>query len=214
LDGELKIVILDESDHISISGQAILRNLMESYADNTRFILTGNYSHKIITALRSRCQSIDIKPDIKSVVGRCLSILKSQSIEIPSEQKKLLVELIRKNFPDLRKCINELQKFSTSGVLDITSSKSTNEIVDLILTNIKSKKTLETRKYLIENQELFDNDYETLLKDLLNSVYTSDMDDLTKKSAILTIADYLYKMVLVTDREICCIACLLELETI
>lgn len=212
LDGELKVIILDESDHISMSGQAILRNLMESYAGNTRFILTGNYQHKIIEALRSRCQSIDIKPDLKNALGRCLNILKEEGIEIPDNQKKPLVELVKKHFPDLRKCINELQKFSSSGILDIYSKSDTNEIVQLILKNIKSKKGLETRKFLIENQELFDNDYESLLKDLLNSVYTSNMDDLTRKSMILTIADYLYKIVFVTDREICAIACLLELE--
>lgn len=214
LDGELKVIILDESDHISMSGQAILRNLMESYAGNTRFILTGNYQHKIIEALRSRCQSIDIKPDLKNTLGRCLNILKEEGVEIPDNQKKLLVELVKKHFPDLRKCINELQKFSSSGILDIYSKSDTNEIVQLILKNIKSKKGLETRKFLIENQELFDNDYESLLKDLLNSVYTSNMDDLIRKSMILTIADYLYKIVFVTDREICAIACLLELETI
>jgi DNA polymerase III delta prime subunit len=214
MDGGIKLVILDESDAISLEGQKCLRNLMESYAGNTRFILTGNYKHKIIKALRSRCQSIDIKPDIKSALVRCFNILNKENIEVPTEQKKLLVELVRSNFPDIRQCINQIHKFSVSGVLNIEAKNNTNELIDLILTNIKSKKTLETRKYLIENQELFDNDHESLLKDLLNSVYTSNMDDLKKKSAILTIADYLHKMVFVTDREICCIACLLELETI
>lgn len=211
-DGGLKIVILDEQDQMSTQAQAILRNVMESYSSTTRFILTGNYKHKIIPALQSRCQSLTLHTSIKDVTRRCLEILRKENIQIPDDQKKNLVNLIRNHYPDIRKCINELEKFSKSGTLHIETKKDTNEIMELIHKNLTFKKTLETRKFLIENEELFDSDHESLLKDLLNYFYNHLIDDTIKKQAILIIADHLFKMVHVTDREICCISCLLQLE--
>lgn len=211
-DGGLKIVILDEADYLSKSSMAILRNVMESYSSTTRFILTGNYKHRIIPALQSRCQNLTLHTSLKDVTRRCVEILRKENINIPEDQKKGLVTLIKSYYPDIRKCINELEKFSKSGVLTIESKRDTNEIMDLIYNNLKSSKTLETRKFLIENEELFDSDHESLLKDLLNHFYGLQIDDTIKKQAILIIADSLFKMMSVTDREICCIACLLQLE--
>lgn len=211
-DGGLKIVILDETDFGTANFQAILRNVIESYSSTTRFILTGNYKHRIIPALQSRCQSLTLHTSLKDVTRRCLEILKKEGIEIPNDQKKPLVALIKSRYPDIRKCINELEKYSKSGILSIETKKDTNQVMNLIYTNLQSGDTLKTRKFLIENEELFDSDHESLLKDLLNHFYDLFMDDTTKKQAILIIADNLFKMMSVTDREICCIACLLELE--
>lgn len=211
-DGGLKIVILDESDGISKAAQGILRNVMESYSSTTRFILTGNYRHKIIPALQSRCQSLTLHTSLKDVTRRCVDILKQENIEIPNDQKKNLVSLIKTHYPDIRKCINELEKYSKSGILNIVSKKDTNEMLELVFSNLKTKDTLKTRKFLIENEELFDSDHESLLKDLLNYFYDCSLNDTIKKQAILIIADSLFKMMSVTDREICCIACLLQLE--
>jgi vacuolar-type H+-ATPase subunit B/Vma2 len=105
-----------------------------------------------------------------------------------------------------------LEKYSKSGILSIETKKDTNQVMDLIYTNLKSGDTLKTRKFLIENEELFDSDHESLLKDLLNYFYDLSLDDTTKKQAILIIAENLFKMISVTDREICGIACLLQLE--
>jgi len=211
-DGGLKIIILDESDGISKMAQGILRNVMESYSSTTRFILTGNYKHRIIPALQSRCQSLTLHTSLKDVTRRCLEILKKENIEIPNDQKKPLVALIKSHYPDIRKCINELEKYSKSGILSIETKKDTNQVMDLIYTNLQSGDTLKTRKFLIENEELFDSDHESLLKDLLNYFYDLSIDDTMKKQAILIIAESLFKMMSVTDREICAIACLLQLE--
>jgi DNA polymerase III delta prime subunit len=211
-DGGLKIVICDEADFMGKAAQAIMRNVMESYSSNTRFILTGNYKHRIIPALQSRCQSLNLHTSLKDVTRRCVDILKAENINIPDNQKKNLVTLIKSHYPDIRKCINELEKFSKSGTLNIDSKKDISEILELIYNNLTSGKTLETRKFLIENEELFDSDHEALLKDLLNHFYDLKIDDTIKKQAILIIADSLFKMMSVTDREICCIACLLQLE--
>jgi replication factor C small subunit len=211
-DGGLKIIILDECDGQSKNAQNALRNVMESYASTTRFILTGNNKYKIEPALQSRCQSLTLHTSLKDVTRRCLEILKKENVEIPDNQKKPLVALIKSHYPDIRKCINELEKYSKSGILSIETKKDTNQVMDLIYTNLQSGDTLKTRKFLIENEELFDSDHESLLKDLLNYFYDLSMDDTTKKQAILIIAESLFKMMSVTDREICDIACLLQLE--
>ena len=74
-DGKIKIVVLDEADFLSAASQAALRNLMDSYHKSTRFVLTGNYKHKLIPALQSRCQSLDILPTLKGAIVRCFTIL-------------------------------------------------------------------------------------------------------------------------------------------
>jgi len=213
-DGNLKIVILDEADYLGKAAQAILRNVMESYSSTTRFILTGNYKHRIIPALQSRCQNIILHTPFKEVLRRCLFILKNENIAIEDNQKKNFVELVKTHYPDIRKCINELQKFSESGVLTIDTKRDTKDIVELIYKNLLDNKTLETRKYLIENEESFDSDHESLLKDFLNYLYGLNINDFTKKQAIIIIADSLFEMMSVSDREICCISCLLKVEQV
>lgn len=208
----LKVVILDEADYLSNSSQAALRNVMESYSKTTRFILTGNHIHKISKALRSRCQQIDIKADIKSAFKRCLDILTREKIVVSGEQKKSLVQLVKKHFPDIRKCINEMQKQCIDGILTIATKKNTDELCETIFEQIQRGETLKLRKYIIENEDLFDSDYDNLLKNLLNHYYDVKLDDTIKKQAILTIADHLFKIVQVSDQEICFFACILALE--
>jgi DNA polymerase III delta prime subunit len=213
-NGKLKVVILDEADYLGKAAQAILRNVMETYSSTTRFILTGNYKYKIIPALQSRCQNIILRTSLKDVVRRCADILKNENIQLPKGQTSNFLSLIKSHFPDIRKCINELQKYSSSGVFEMISKDNNNALMELIHHNIVNGKTLTVRKYLIENDELFDSDYESLLKDFLNYLYDLEMDDIIKKQAIIIIADSLFEMMSVSDREICCIACLLKLEEI
>ena len=108
LDGKLKVILLDEADQISLEGMKALRNVMEEYASNTRFILTCNYLFKIIAPIQSRCQIINLIPPIEGVVQRVVSILKEENVKITSEQKPLLLEHIRKNLPDIRRIVNDL----------------------------------------------------------------------------------------------------------
>jgi len=213
-DGKIKIVILDECDYLSKNAMSILRNVIETYSATTRFILTGNEKHKILEALDSRCQSLAISPPLKESKKRCAEILKKEGVKVPKPQQDLFIKLIENHHPDLRKCINELEKFSKSGTLDIEEDENTDTVCDLIYENLVGGKTLETRRYLIDNESAFNSNHENLLKDLLNHFYDLDIDDLTKKQAILIIADHLFKMVHVSDREICCIACLLQIEEI
>jgi replication factor C small subunit len=211
-DGGIKVVVLDEADGLSHSSQMALRNMMESYADNARFILTGNQKHKISSPLQSRCQSLDIKPSIQQALKRCLYILKAEGIETSQEQKIQLASLVKSYFPDLRKCLNEMQKFVIGDELNITQKVNNNEVCVKICSHIEEGNTLSLRKYLIQNDEVFNADWEQLLVDLLNHIYKISIEDSKKKAMILTIADHLEKCSRVNDKEINFFACVLTLE--
>lgn len=211
-DGKVKVVILDECDGLTAQAQAALRNTMESFAKYTRFILTANHKHKIIPALQSRCQSLDIKPTIEDAVKRCYNILKLEGIEVDDLQKKKFVELVRANFPDLRKTINEIQKNCIGSVLCITNISVDTELLDNIFAGIKNKDTMALRKYLIESEDRFYNDYDSLLRSFLNYVYTASVADNKKKEMIAVIADHLWKAAFILDHEINFFACTIQLE--
>jgi len=211
-DGGVKVVILDEADGLTAQAQAALRNTMETFAKYCRFILTANYKHKIIPALQSRCQSLDIKPVVELAVKRCYYILKNEKVKVSDEQKIKFIQLVKRHFPDLRKAINELQKNVIDSELCIANLNSDNELLETIYKKIASKKVLEARKYLIENEDRFHGDYDTLLGNFLNFIYGSNLSDDRKKAIIATIADHLYKSAFVVDKEINAFACLVNLE--
>ena len=211
-DGGVKVVILDEADGLTPQAQAALRNTMETFAKYCRFILTANYKHKIIPALQSRCQALDIKPVVELAVKRCYDILKNENVKVSDEQKIKFIQLVKRHFPDLRKAINELQKNVIDSELCIANINSDSELLETIYKKVASKKTLEARKYLIENEDRFQGDYDTLLCNFLNFVYSSNLDDAKKKTCIATIADHLYKSAFVVDKEINSFACLVNLE--
>ena len=213
-DGKVKVVILDEADGLTTQAQSALRNTMETYAKYCRFILTANYKHKIIPALQSRCQALDIKPVVERAVKRCYNILKNENITVPEEQKKKFIQLVKRHFPDLRKTINELQKNIIDSELCIVSVTGDNELLEAVYKKIAFKNSLEARKYLIENEDRFQGDYDTLLGNYLNFIYTANIDEMKKKQTISIIAEHLYKSAFVVDKEINAFACLVNLESI
>jgi replication factor C small subunit len=210
IDGKIKVIILDEADGLSIDAQRVLRNTMEEFAKITRFILTANYKYRVIPALQSRCQSFDLTPPIELVVKRCAAILRSENIEIPEAQKVKFVEFIKANYPDLRKCINELQKFSLTGKLLLVDVKN-DETLKLIYKEVRSKNILSLRKALIENEHLFNSDYVSLLRNLFNYIDKEETDPDIKEWCLLQIAEHLYRSSFVVDQEINCYACLIQL---
>ena len=213
-DGGVKVVILDEADGLTPQAQAALRNTMETFAKYCRFILTANYKHKIIPALQSRCQALDIKPVVELGVKRCYHILKKENVKVSDEQKVKFIQLVKRHFPDLRKTINELQKNVIDSELCITSVVSDNELLEAVYKKIASKQCLEARRYLIENEDRFQGDYDTLLSNYLNFIYSANIDDIKKKEMIAIIADHLYKSAFVVDKEINAFACLVNLEKV
>ena len=211
-DGAVKVVILDEADGLTSQAQGALRNTMETYAKYCRFILTANYKHKIIPALQSRCQSLDLKPVIDQAVKRCYSILQQEEVVVSDVQKKEFVMLVKRYFPDLRKTINELQKSVINSELHITNSAADEALLKSIFEKITTGKSLELRKHLIESEDRFQGDYDTLMANFLDHLYEQPMDDMKKKEMITILADHLYKSALVLDKEINAFACWVNLE--
>lgn len=204
-NGKKKIVLLDEVDGMaSVEAQRSLRNVLEEYTSHCRFILTCNYKHRVITPLQSRCQSIDIDPKIQDVLKRCYSILKQEKIEIVEEEKTKLVGLVRKFFPDIRKCINEMQKYSCTGILSIPSLSVKDEFIERVIQSIITKKVLQARKLIIENEAAFSSDYSLLMKGMFDSVYSGNysLTEGQKKMWLAAIGEFLYRAAFVLDQEI------------
>lgn len=221
MDGKLKICFLDECDHLSsvnagqgnTNAQAALRNLMEEYSGTTRFILTGNYKHKIIAALQSRCQEFDLTPPVNECIKRCAQILKHENVKVSAVEKENLVELIRSNFPDLRKAINNLQKATINGELHIVKSVDKKDFAIKVLQKIRQKiDVTDLRKYVIDNEILFGNDYHSLLRGLFDAIFESDLSPEKKRLGMLLVSESMYRHNFVMDHEINCYAGLLNLH--
>lgn len=202
LDGKIKVILLDEADQISLEGMKALRNVMEEFAANTRFILTCNYLFKIITPIQSRCQIINLTPPIEGVVQRIVEILKSQDIKLSAEQKPLLIEHVRKNLPDVRRIINDIQKFSICGELKIKNDVSSDFVDEIYESLIQKQDLMKLRKYVIENEKAFSNDYRSFQKQLFEKVYNSDLSAQKKTEALLVISKGLEMDAFVIDKEI------------
>lgn len=209
IDGRIKIIILDECDGLTQDAQKALRNVMEEFHKVTRFILTANFGHKIINALTSRCQKFDIQISKSQFTEHLGTILTKESIQFESSQIESIAE---QYYPDLRLAINELQKNSRSGVLQVNNSKQNIALVKGILINVLSKKDCTIiRRHVIENEEVFNGDYPGLLRQLFNFINEFEFDEKVKRKMLVTIADHLYKSAFVMDQEINFYACLLAM---
>lgn len=216
-NGKKKIVLLDEVDGMaSVDAQRSLRNVLEEYAAHCRFILTCNYKHRVITPLQSRCQAIDLEPNITDVLKRCLSILKLENILVSEEGKKRLVLLVRKYFPDIRKCINEMQKFSATGTLNIPDLSVADDFVSKLIKLVADKKAVQARKYIIENEIAFKSDYALLMKSLFDCLCNGNysLSEHQKKLWLITVGEYMYRSAFVMDQEINFYCLLLALSEI
>ena len=208
-----KVVIIDEADYMNAdSVQPALRNFIETFYNNCRFIFTCNYKNKIIPALHSRCTVIDFTikngqkvKTAKDFMGRMVFLLKCEQIEF---DKKVLAELIQKYYPDFRRTINELQRYSVRGKIDsgILFSLSEANHKDLIKT-LKDKKFNDMRKWVVNN---IDKEPASLFRGIYDVLYEA-LDSKSVPQAILIIAGYQYKAAFVADQEINMVACLTEI---
>ena len=213
IDGNIKAIILDECDGLSQDAQRALRNTMEEFVEVTRFILTANYRHRIIPALQSRCQSLDLTPPLEMCVDRIQHILKSENISISDSQSALLEQFIRNNYPDLRRIINELQKYCLDSKLSIVDVNKNADFAKQLFALILSGNVLKARKYTIENETKFNSDYPMLLKGLFDYVDSVSVKDEYKKMCLVIIAESLYRSAFVVDQEINCYSCLIQLSS-
>jgi DNA polymerase III delta prime subunit len=208
-----KVVIIDEADYMNAeSVQPALRNFIETFYKNCRFILTCNYPYKFIEPLRSRFTQIDFKivngqkvKTATSFLNRLGKILDEQEV---SYDKKVLAELIQKHYPDFRKTINEQQRYSVNGKIDSGIFYNSKEAdIKSLFASLKKKDFNETRKWVVNNLSVAPND-------LFRIIYDSAKEYLQPSStpqAILLLAGYQYKSAFVADQEINMVACLTEI---
>ena len=213
LEGGRKYLILDESDYLNPqSTQPALRGFMEEFHKNCGFILTCNYKNRLIEPLHSRCGSIDFKitkkekPQLANAFfKRVKNILEQESIKY---DEKVVAELINKYFPDWRRTLNEMQKYSASGQIDSgilvnLSEVSINELMDAL----KKKEFTVVRKWIVNN---LDNDPNRMYRLVYDSLYDY-LDGSTIPHAVLLIGKYSYQSAFVADQEINMLACMTEL---
>ena len=209
-DGSIKVIILDEVDGLTLDAQRALRNTMEEYSEYVRFILTANYKHKVIPALQSRCQFLDLVPHEEGFIQRCKFVLAEEGISYEDESK--LVEFCRHLYPDLRKTINELQKCSVDGQINIQQTNISKTFVENLYQLVQKGLVLKLRKLVIENETKFGNDYTELLRSLFNYAHDVKIKDDIKREHLLIIAEHLYRMAFVLDSEINFYSCLVALS--
>jgi len=212
LTGGRKVIIIDEADYLNPnSTQPALRNAIEEFASNCSFIFTCNYKNRIIEPLHSRCAVIDfgLKNGEKAKMAsaffkRTQSILQSEKIDA---DEKVLAELIKKHFPDFRRVLNELQRYSQFGKIDTGILVQIADIsIDELSKHIVAKDFGAIRKWVasheIDNTTLFRKLYDTLSDTLKPS---------SIPQAVVILADYQYKAAFVADQEINTVACLTEI---
>lgn len=190
---DIKIVNINEADHISKPAQAMLRDLMETVQDITRFIFQANYEHLIIDELFSRCQVININhPPAKDIFKYCLKILKSENIKI--KNKSVIVEVIKKLYPDIRRIINTLQLNSFDGIIDKVNIKDINDVYQTILNSMFEKDLNNIRITLRSNTVNY--------PDLYNYIFDNVSDFKSPGDMIIEIGRHLYQDSVVSIKEI------------
>ena len=212
LAGGRKVIIIDEADYLNPnSTQPALRNAIEEFAGNCSFIFTCNYKNRIIEPLHSRCAVIDfaLKNGEKAKMAsaffkRVQSILQSESVEFDDA---VIAELVKKHFPDFRRILNELQRYSQFGKIDTgILSQIADVSITEIVKNIKEKDFGSIRKWVASNEI----DSNTLYRKLYDALYDT-MKPQSIPQAVIILADYQYKSAFCADQEINTVACLTEL---
>ena len=211
-DGSFKVIILEEMDRLSPQAQDSLKTVMEDYSEWCRFILTTNHVNKITTAMKSRCQDVEVKKlNIEQFSARILSILNSEGIAV--NDVNIITQYVKTYYPDLRKCIGALEKNSVNNVLQSLSSSSyASEIFEKAMDFFKDHDIRKTRDLIAAN--LSNNDFENFYRYMYEHLEDITIDLNKQDMVVVKIAEYLYKNALVADMEINLIACLIELENI
>ena len=212
LQGGYKVVILDEADYLNPqSTQPALRGFIEEFHKNCRFIFTCNFKNRIIEPLHSRCSVIEFKINGNKAIlasqfmGKVEHILKTEGIGF---EEPVVAELIMKHFPDWRRVLNELQRYSVSGTID------TGILVNIIDVNwkelmghLKNKEFKDVRKWVINN---IDNDPVKIFRKVYEKLYDY-MKPESIPNAVIVLGEYQYKSAFVADQEINLLACLTEI---
>ena len=212
LEGSRKFIIIDEADYLNPqSTQPALRGMIEEFHKNCGFILTCNFKNRIIEPLHSRCSVVefnipsDEKPTLaKEFMKSVENVLATESVKY---DKRVIAELIMKFFPDWRRCLNELQRYSVngtidSGVLNIVSDKNYDELFSYL----KNKDFKKMRSWVVSN---IDTDASAIFRAIYDRMSTKVAPQ-SIPQLVLILGDYQYKNAFVADHELNVVACLTE----
>ena len=209
--GKFKVVLLDEADYLTQASQAALRNDMEAYADTERYILTCNYQHKIIPALKSRCHEFHIaKTDMTEFTTRAATVLVTENVEFDLDD---LDSYIRATYPDLRKCLNQLQVNSNSGKLLAPQAQGSSEHELLLAATslFKAGKVLDGRQQLMQYIALYPTRIEDTYRWMYDNLDLWGASNEQRDASIIVIRNGLANLPLVGIPEISLAATLVEL---
>ena len=215
LEGGRKYIILDEADYLNPqSTQPALRGFIEEFSKNCGFILTCNFRNRIIEPLHSRCSTVEFripneqKPKLAmNFMKRVQDILEKENV---THNEKVVADVIGKFFPDWRRCLNELQRYSVSGSIDagILVNLSDTSIKELV-SFVKDKDFKSCRQWVVHN---LDNDPHRIYRRIYDSL-SGNVPDSAIPHCVLILGDYSYKSAFVADQEINLLACLTEMMT-
>lgn len=207
---DLKVVILDEADYMSTNSQASLRNLMETYSKNTRFILTCNYVEKIIAPLISRSQVFRLEPPaMKDVAVYVKNILDKENIKYSMPD---IASVIKDLYPDVRKVVNFLQQSSTSGTLKLVATQSANvDLKNKIILSLKNCKN--NPKAFNEIRQIVNDSGIKMFEELYTELYDRAEEFAPGKeiNVIIEVSESIYQSAMVVDKEITFMACIAKL---
>lgn len=213
LEGDLKVVILDEADYLNAqSTQPALRGFIEEFSDNCRFIMTCNFKNRVIEPLHSRCSIYEFNTSKKDMQKLCadffvrtIHILENEGIAV--ESKDEIANLIMRYAPDWRRVINELQRSSIGGKLNIAMLRSASDQYDDLFEHLKKKDFKKMRKWVSDNMDV---DSSVVFRSIYDSMYEK-VEPSSIPQLVLYLADYQYKNAFVADHELNMVACMTEI---
>ena len=211
--GKFKVVLLDEADYLTQPSQAALRNDMEAYHETVRYILTCNYAHKIIPALKSRCHEFHIaKPDMTEFTARGATVLVTENVEFELD---VLDTYVRATYPDLRKCLNQLQVNTVSGALNApqTAGQSEDDILIEATTLFKAGKIIDARQQLMQYIALYPTRIEDTYRWMYENLDLFGASNEERDANIIIIRNGLANLPMVGIPEISLAATLVELTS-
>jgi len=213
ISGNKKVVILDEFDYSNAqSTQPALRGFIEEFSDNCRFILTCNFKNRIIEPIHSRCTVINFLIPNKEKPTLAMGFMERVKYLLDEEgvpfEEKVIAELIKKHFPDFRRILNELQRYSVAGSIDVGILTQIGEVdTKKLISSMKEKDFTSVRRWVVEN---VDNDPTQIFRNIYDGMYDY-FDGNSIPKVVLILAEYQYKSAFVADAEINLTACLVEI---
>ena len=207
-----KVIIVDEADNTTPDVQLLLRASIEEFQKNCRFIFTCNYKNKIIAPLHSRCSVVDF--NVKGQYKRALAeaffhrVKVILEMEMVKYEDKVVAEVVTKYFPDFRRTLNELQRYSATGKIDTGILTSGNEFsIEKVVGHLRKKEFTNMKKWVAQNM---DSEPQVIMRKIYDSLYNY-FDPKSIPEAVLIISEYQYKSSFVVDQEINLVAFMTEL---